>query len=64
MNGGADRTFREMKKIFEDNYEIEAGKGIPFKIVSFTPEKGDEIDRIAETMAESTKGIVSEALFE
>lgn len=64
LNNGADRTFSEMKSIFESNYEPVSGKAIPFKIESFSPEKGNEIGRIAETMAESTKGIVTEALYE
>lgn len=56
LNGGADKTFSEMKSIYEDN----AGKS--FKIESFTPEKGNEVDRIASTMAESTKGVVTEMI--
>lgn len=64
LNNGADRTFTEMKSIFENNYEKDPDKEIPFRIESFSPEKGNEIKRIAETMAESTKGIVGEALFE
>ena len=56
LNGGADRTFSEMKAIYEAN------GGQSFKVESFSPDKGAEIDRIASTMAESTKGVVSEAL--
>lgn len=58
LNGGADKTFSEMKAIYENN----GGKS--FKIESFTPEKGNEVDRIASTMAESTKGVVSEMIKE
>lgn len=64
LNNGADRTFTEMKSIFENNYEKDPDKEIPFRIESFSPEKGNEIKRIAETMAESTKAMVNEALFE
>ena len=39
-------------------------KQILYLEMTFSPEKGNEIKRIAETMAESTKAMVNEALFE
>ncbi|OHS95390.1 hypothetical protein TRFO_10524 [Tritrichomonas foetus] len=56
LNGGADLTFSEMKRLYED-----AG-GQSFRVESFTPEKGEEIARIADTMATTTKDCVSDAL--
>lgn len=53
---GADRTFSEMKKIYEAN------KGKPFRIESFSPDANDEVGDIAKTMAESTMGVVDEML--
>lgn len=47
-----------------NNGEKDPDKEIPFRIESFSPEKGNEIKRITETMAESTKAMVNEALFE
>lgn len=55
LKNGADKTFNEMKAIYDDC----GGKS--FTIESFTPEKGNEVNDIMETMATSTKKAVSEA---
>jgi hypothetical protein len=56
LNGGADRTFSEMKAIFE------ACRGKPFNTESFSPEQGNEIGAIAATMMASTTSVVHGAL--
>lgn len=56
LNGGADRTFSEMRNIYNAN------GGQSFKIESFCPEKGNELERIKETMKISTINVVSEAI--
>lgn len=55
LNGGADRTFREMKAIYEAN----GGKS--FVVESFNPDPGAEVDAIAETMMRSTTTAVKTA---
>jgi Mg-chelatase subunit ChlD len=56
LNNGADRTFSEMKSIYE-----EAG-GPSFHMESFSPEKGSEVQRIADTMAQTTISVVKAML--
>lgn len=56
LNGGADRTFSEMRSIYNEN----GGKS--FKIESFTPDADHEVDDIGKTMQISTIGVVDEAL--
>ena len=56
LNGGADRSFHEMREIYTAN----GGKS--FAMESFKPETGNEIDRIAATMAASTNKVVAEAM--
>lgn len=55
LDGGADRSFSAMREIYDRN----GGKS--FKIESFSPDKGNEIERIAATMATSTMGVVKAA---
>jgi hypothetical protein len=56
LNNGADRSFAAMKAIYE------AGGGPSFHIESFAPDKGNEVQRIAETMAATTTAMVKTAL--
>ena len=56
LDGGADRSFSEMRAIYQG-----AG-GVSFAQESFKPESGNEVARIAETMAASVTKVVSEAM--
>jgi hypothetical protein len=56
LNNGADRSFAAMKAIYE------AGGGPSFHVESFSPEKGNEVERIGETMAATTTAVVKTAL--
>jgi hypothetical protein len=58
LNGGADRSFKAMKEIYDSN------EGKSFIIESFTPNKGSEIDGIAETMSRTTMSTIQSALAE
>lgn len=55
INGGADRSFREMKNIYD------AAGGKSFTMESFKPDPGAEVDAIAETMFTATGKVVKDA---
>jgi hypothetical protein len=56
LNNGADATYAEMKRIYD------AHGGPSFVVESFSPDIGDEVERIGQTMLSTTKKAAGEAL--
>ena len=57
IHNGADTSFNAMKKIY-----IDAGGKKDFRIMSFSPDQGDEVQAIGKTMMDSCSGLINDAL--